>query len=124
MQNKDKKFAGIWLDGKQGIIISETDGEFTIQQRIDLTASQSGGSEHAMNNGKKTESAKYFKALGQQLSAFDEIHIFGPGQAQEQLQHHLMADGQFSGKKLTIDSSEKMTEPQLIATVREFYKGR
>lgn len=125
MAHKDKTHAGLWIDGKQGLIIGQ-DGtdDFSVLTKVDLTESQSGGSEHAMNNGKKTEQGKYFKELTQHLVSYDEILIFGPGQSQEQLQHHLQNDVQFNNKKITIDSSERLTDPQMIAKVRDFFKGR
>ncbi|RYY54191.1 MAG: hypothetical protein EOO09_15290 [Chitinophagaceae bacterium] len=125
MKNKEQKHAGLWIDGKQGVIISNEDGEdYSVTARVDLSESQSGGSEHAMNNGKKTEMAKYFRELSHHLVTYDEILIFGPGQSQEQLQHFLNEDAQFKHKKLTLDSSERLTDPQMLAKVREFYKGK
>ncbi|RYF84406.1 MAG: hypothetical protein EOO00_15280 [Chitinophagaceae bacterium] len=125
MKHKDKQFAGIWIDGHQGIIITNNDSDdYTLAEKITLTDSQSGGSEHAINNGKKTEQLKYFKQLSQHLLPFDEILIFGPGQAQEQLQHHLKEDAQFNNKKISIDSAERLSDPQMIAKVRDFFQGR
>src|SRR4051812_21165850 len=106
MAHKEKTHAGLWIDGKQGLIIGKDGTEdFSVVTKVDLTESQSGGSEHAINNGKKTEQGKYFKELTQHLTSYDEILIFGPGQSQEQLQHHLQNDVQFNSKKITIDSS-------------------
>ncbi|MET0636574.1 MAG: hypothetical protein ABWZ25_11145 [Chitinophagaceae bacterium] len=125
MNHKDKQFAGIWLDGKHALIISKNQTtEFEISARVAATDSQSGGSEHARNNGKHTEQLKYFKELSQQLTTFDEILVFGPGQAQEQLQHHLKEDAQFNGKQITLDTSGQLTDPQVIAKVRDFFKSR
>jgi len=125
MKHTNKQFAGIWLDGHHAAIISADEAQdFSISSRISGTDSQSGGSEHSMNQGKKTELDKFFRSIATQLAAFDEILIFGPGQAQEQLKHHLDDSVQFKQKKISIDSSDQLTDPQMLAKVKDFFKGR
>lgn len=53
---------------------------------------------------------------------YDEVYIFGPGNTQEQFQNHLKEDAQFNSKKVTIDSSEQLSENKMILKVKEFYK--
>ncbi|TKK64214.1 hypothetical protein FC093_22995 [Ilyomonas limi] len=77
-----------------------------------------------MNNSKQSDSRKYFKALSSLLLNYDEILVFGPGKSQEQFQHYLQEDAQFNSKKITIDSAEHLTDPQMIAKVRNFFKSR
>ena len=124
-QNHEKKFAGVWLDNQHAMIISNENGQgYDISNKIKATLSQGGGSEHSMNNSKQTENLKYFKALSAQLTTYDEVLLFGPGQSQEQFQHHLNEDAQFKTKKVTIDSSDNLTDPQMIAKVRDHFQGR
>ena len=125
MKHKQKQYAGIWLDGQHAAIISSNESdEYVISARVKSPDSQSGGSEHAINNGKKTEHSKYFKDVSQHLQGFDEILIFGPGQAQEQLQNHLKSEVTFNDKQVSIDSADQLTDPQMIAKVRDFFKGK
>ena len=123
-----KRFAGVWLDNRHATIISKSSeaalSEYGIQEKVDAQATQGGGSEHSMNNAKKTEQLKYFKALSNLLTPFDEILIFGPGQSQEQFRHHLQEDTQFRNKLLLVDSSDQLTDPQRISKVRDFFQGR
>ena len=127
-QQAQKQFAGVWLDNQQATIISNspesTPGEYSIQDTVKAASTQGGGSEHSMNNAKQTGHLKYFKAISRLLMPFDEILLFGPGQSQEQFQHHLQDDAQFKSKQITIDSSDQLTDPQRIAKVRDFFKGR
>ncbi len=127
-QKEAKQYAGVWLDNQQAMIIStssesDTDDEYTISNKLKAVANQGGGSEHSMNNSKQSHQLKYFKELALLLIPYDEILIFGPGQSQEQMQHHLKEDPQFNHKKVTIDSSDQLTDPQRIAKVRDFFKG-
>jgi stalled ribosome rescue protein Dom34 len=127
-QQTQNRFAGVWLDNQQAMIITsgpETAAdEYSILDKVQATGIQGGGSEHSMNNAKKTGHLKYFKALSNLLLRYDEILLFGPGQSQEQFQNHLQDDAQFKSKQITIDSSDQMTDPQRIAKVRDFFKGR
>lgn len=124
--NNQKLHAGVWLDNAKAIIITNNSDnekeEYTIQNKVKATAGHSGGNEHTMNNAKQTESLKYFKSVSNLLVNYDEILIFGPGKSQEQFQHHLQEDAQFKSKKITIDSAEQLTDPQMIAKVREHFK--
>ncbi len=123
----EKKFAGIWLDGVKAVIIAQEESDntaYSVKETVKGHEKQGGGSEHSINNAKQSEDLKYLKAVTSALLPYDEIVIFGPGQSQEQLQHHLKEQVQFNSKKLTIDSSGKLTDNQAIAKVREFFKGR
>ena len=127
MKHKNQKeYAGVWLDNTKAIIIadaseSETAG-YAITDTLKAPEMHGGGSEHGMNNAKQSDLLKYYKSLAHLLLNYDEILIFGPGKSQEQFQHHLKDDAQFTNKQITIDSAEHLTDPQMIAKVREFFK--
>ncbi len=123
--NNKKQYAGVWIDNQKAMIItntSENDGEFVIKEKLKANANFGGGSEHSMNNAKQADNLKYFKSISSRLLNYDEILIFGPGKSQEQLQNHLEEDAQFNNKKITIDSAEQLTDPQMLAKVRDFFK--
>ena len=126
-KNSSRQFAGVWLDNQKAMIIASdsenNSGEYVILEKIKAAENQSGGSEHSINNAKQTESLKYFKSLSSKLVQYDEIFIFGPGKSQEQFQNHLQDDAQFKNKQITIDSAEHLTDPQMLAKVREFFKS-
>jgi stalled ribosome rescue protein Dom34 len=122
-----KECAGVCMDNTSAVLITgshDTGGnEYEIAHTIKAPEHRGGGSEHGMNNAGHTNELKYFKAIATQLLSFDEILIFGSGNAQEQFQNYLKDDAQFNQKKITIDSAEHLTDPQKIATVRDFFKG-
>ena len=39
-----------------------------------------------------------------------------------QFQNYLQQDGQFKNKQVNIDSADKLTDPQIVAKVRDFFK--
>ncbi len=123
---QNKKQAGVWLDNEKAIIIADNgetgNANFTIQDKIKGQAKISGGSEHTINNAKQSDSLKYFKSISGLLANYDEILVFGPGKSQEQFKNHLDEDAQFKNKKVTVYSAEHLTDPQMIAKVRDFFK--
>jgi stalled ribosome rescue protein Dom34 len=124
-QEHKKKYAGVWLDNHKAMIISDTSGnDYTINDKVIATDNHSGGSEHSMNNARQSDLLKYYKTVSSRLLNYDEILIFGPGKSQEQLQHHLQEDAQFKSKQISIESAEQLTDPQMIAKVRDFFKSR
>jgi stalled ribosome rescue protein Dom34 len=127
-QKNQKQYAGVWLDNTKALIITDTSegdtSEYTILDKVKAREAFGGGSEHSMNNAKQSDLVKYYKTVSNLLLDYDEILVFGPGQSQEQFQHHLQQDAQFKSKKITIDSAEQLTDPQMIARVREHFKSR
>jgi len=124
-QHTQKKHAGIWIDNVKAIIISNSpeNEDYAIQDQVKAKENHSSGSEHTMNNARQSDMLKYFKNLSGLLSGYDEILIFGPGTSQEQFQHHLQEDTQFKNKLITIESADHLTDPQMIARVRDFFKS-
>ena len=104
---------------------SENDqGDYSIQGKVKAKEGHGGGSEHTMNNAKQSDILKYFKSVSSRLKNYEEILIFGPGKSQEQFQNFLKEDAQFKSMQITIDSDEHLTDPQMIAKVRDFFKSR
>ncbi len=126
-QYNQKQYAGVWLDSDKAMIITtnpdNANGDYIIQNKIKARENHSGGSEHSINNSKKTDTLKYFKSVASLLSNYDEIFIFGPGKSQEQFLNHLQEDVQFKNKQITIESAEHLTDPQMIAKVKDFFKS-
>lgn len=124
MKQKEQKLqAGVWLDSHTALIIDNTSdnakSDYAIQHKVKGNESHSGGSEHSINNAKQSDNLKYYKSISSLLLKYDEILLFGPGKAQEQFLNHLKDDAQFKSKEMTIANTQQLTEPQIIAKVRE-----
>jgi stalled ribosome rescue protein Dom34 len=124
MQKDKKKHVGVHLDSIHAIIIAAEDNEaaeYVIQSKV--KAEHSTGGEHAMNNAKQADTLKFFKSVSGLLLNYDELLIFGAGKAQEEFKNFLMEDAHFKTKKITIDTADNLTDPQVIAKVRDFYSA-
>ncbi len=119
-----KQYAGVWMDHHNALFITSVDGEFTLRDDKVIAGEYHGDKgEHAYNNAEKTDNRKYFKTIASQLLNYDEIFIFGPGKSQEEFLNFLEDDNHFKNKKITLGSAEKMTDPQTVAKVRDFFKN-
>lgn len=122
--SNEKQEAGVWMDNNKASVITRDSAanDFAILQTIKSDDNRGGGSEHSMNNAKQGNNTKFFKSISALLHEYDNLLIFGPGKAQEQFKNHLETDAQFSKKKISIDSADQLTEPQMVAQVRNFFK--
>jgi len=127
MKNENRKFVGVWLDHAHAMVITTEDqtgyGDYAIHTKVEFHGHAAhGSSEHADHHKKQAEAVKYYREVSKHIEAFDDILLFGPGTAQEELFNHLREDKHFQGKKLSIDSAGKLTDNQMIAFVRDFFK--
>lgn len=124
-QKHEKQYAGVCLDNNHAIVIAAGENKeadaFEVLEKVKAPDSHGGGSEHTMNNAKHGDQIRYFKSIAAHLMHYDEILLFGTGKSQEQFHNFLKEDGQFNNKKITVDSSEHLTDPQMIAKVRDFF---
>ncbi len=125
-QNKERKFAGVWLDHVSALVITQQDTglpEFSVKEKVHAHSHSShGSSEHTMNHSSRALSEKFYKEISARIEGFDDIYIFGPGKAQEELFNHLKDNKHFHGKNLSIDSAGNLTDNQVLAKVRDFFK--
>ncbi|WP_158861594.1 hypothetical protein [Lunatibacter salilacus] len=133
---------GVWLDYGHAIVIGYAKGNAEILETIlspverikreegegnDSTKFTSN-TEHASNNEHKkhniaqNEINEYLKTLEQKLQPYKELLLFGPGKAKEQLRNKLQQSKSFDGKWFAVHTCDKMTQNQLLAYVRDFYK--
>jgi stalled ribosome rescue protein Dom34 len=142
MKNNHARQVGLWMDHSKAHVVEYSNGAAVLVENIDSpvesikriegevkdTTRFTSSSEHSSNNEHKKhniaqkELNEYFRILENKLSAYDDILIFGPGVAKEQFRNRLRDNKGFSDKWLSLQSSDKLTENQLLAFVRDFYK--
>jgi len=121
MSKNKNNIAGLWMDHHQANFITPVDGEFSMGEKITSTEYQGKKGEHTANNAERSDNRKYFKSIAPQLMQYDEIYLFGPGTSQEEFLNFLHEDQHFKHKKITLGTADQMTDPQLIARVRDFF---
>lgn len=122
MSQEEKNCVGIWMDHKKAIFIKRENGEFAIGHKVEADSYHGHKGEHIANNAKRSGDRKYHKAMANELMKYDEIYLFGPGTSQEELQNFLHEDQHFKYKKITLGTAGHITDPQMVAQVREFFQ--
>jgi hypothetical protein len=130
MNYQSKKVVGVWMDHHHAFVISTPDqhaeGEYDVVKKI-------ARHEHDSSNYKNEkvdlakgsqEQKKYFKAISDQINHAEAIYIFGPGTAQEEFKNTLGHDHHYNGKEILLGTSDKITDNQMIAQVRDHFHGK
>ena len=118
------QIAGLCVDHTTAILITinPSDKTLHISERINAASDFQSESEHTRNNAKHGDLQKFYKAVAEKLIRFDSIMIFGFGKAQEELSNHLKQDARFKNKTVTIEATDKLTDNQKVAFVRDNFK--
>ena len=81
-------------------------------------------SENVMHNKEQNEQATYYKQLSAAIKNYEEVLLFGPTTAKEELANLLKADHHFDKIKVSIKHADKMSDTQQHIFVREhFFKA-
>lgn len=124
MKNKTK--LGIWLDHASAHLISFKDitltstkieSSFTHQRKEEALSK----SESKMHNKEEQEQGEYYKKIGAVILDFDEILLFGPSDAKVELHNLLKQDHHFDAKIFELKNTEKMSENQEHAFVKDYF---
>ena len=78
-------------------------------------------SESLMHNKEQHQQGEYYKILGESIKNYNEVILFGPTDAKTELLNILRADHHFDHIKIETEQSDKMTENQQHAFVRDYF---
>ncbi|TVP51913.1 MAG: hypothetical protein EA341_04185 [Mongoliibacter sp.] len=143
MSENSIKQIGLWIDHNKAMLIGYEDGNATLLETVESPVeamkrqegegndstrfttnnNHTSNNEHRKHNISQNELKEYFKILEAKLQPFEDILIFGPGTAKEQIRNRLREIKSFDNKWLSVQKSDKLTENQLLAFVRDFYKN-
>ena len=102
--------------------INRIDGEGKDMTRFSPNPEHASNNEHKKHNTTQNEINEYLRMMEHRLQPFEDILLFGPGTMKEKLKNRLKENKSFDGKWLSVESSDKLTDNQLLAFVRDFYK--
>lgn len=119
---------GIWIDHKKAVIVSASAGEVTAKTvkseagpHPHYSGSQEGGGEKKYEERRDQDLDQYYDAVIGQLGQPDALLLFGPGEAKLQLKERLGRSKTLSARIVAVESTDKMTDPQIVAKVKEHY---
>ena len=101
-------------------IITETiNSAFTSQDR-EATMNRS---ENVAHNKEQQQQGSYYKRVGEVIKNYEKVVIFGPTDAKSELANILKEDRHFDDIEIEVKPADKMTEHQMGAFVRDYFKS-
>jgi len=135
-----KKQIGIWLNTDKAVLVSLADGNesiHTIESQIESRERFPGEGKNysrlgsmLVNPSKKiTEKRKhqlhhYFDEILHNLEDASSIYLFGPSKTKKLFEKEMKEHHGFDQKVIEVENADKMTTNQLIAKVKDHFKGR
>jgi len=132
-----KGHVGIWIDRDKAFVVSiaqNKDSIIRIESNVEGHVRLAGGSrastpygpQEGPSEGRREERRRqklrqYYKKIIRTISNAQKILIFGPGEAKIELEREMKKSKGLYSKIVRIGTTDKMTERQIKAKVREFF---
>ncbi len=131
-----KTRVGVWIDHRKAVIVVAGQATATVVES-DVAghtrfsggggypggnSSQGGGSERRSEERNRNELDRYFDDVIAGLGHPEELLIFGPGEAKQQLQERLSHSKAKPQPAVTLETTDKLTDPQIIAKVSAHFE--
>jgi len=130
-----EKQRGIWIDRHKAMIVDPTlnQKEFTqisspLTSQTSDSISQSRFGDQYLNPEKKLQAKRkqllkdYYNNVIESLENDSELYIFGPAEAKTEL-HKAIYKSCKRFRNITLHPSDNLTENQIVAKVKEFFKN-
>lgn len=130
---------GLWIDHRKAVIVTVTDtGEETKQilSEVEKQLRRSGDSplkgpyeaqlvpaDDSREAGLTGSLKMYYDAVIASIRDAESLLIFGPGEAKEELRKRI-EKGEMAGRIAGIETTDKMTDQQVAAKVRQYFQGK
>jgi len=129
--------AGLWIDHRKAVIVSGSAGPVTVttvESNVGEHARYSsqagyptpngpheGGGEHAYEARFGHHLNRYFDQVIARLGQPESLLLFGPGEAKLQFRERLRHAKALANCAVIVETTDKMTDPQIIAKMKEHY---
>jgi predicted Zn-ribbon and HTH transcriptional regulator len=122
---KNTKRLGIWMDHSTANLIEITDDNTETTEVEAQVGEQdeplNARDETMIQNKDQNELADFYKRISEVIKGYDEVLLFGPTHAKDELNNILKDDRHFDEVKIEIKSADNMTENQQQAFVKEHF---
>lgn len=117
---------GIWMDHHSAHLLEFSMDEVTtktIQSSFtkEEKAASLDKSEQLMHNKEKQQQEAFYKELGENISNYSAVLLYGPTDAKVELLHYLREDNAFEKIEISVKQADKMSSNQERAFVRDFF---
>lgn len=122
------KKMGVWIDHKKAVIVSAAKDQLSaktlesgIRPHTHYAGSQVGGGEKKYEERNDQSLDRFYDEVIGQLGQPDAIFIIGPGEAKLQLKERLAGVKALSRSHVTVETTDKLTDPQIVEKVRDHF---
>lgn len=122
------RMAAVWIDHKKAVIVSASEGRVTTRTlESDVAAhphfggQQDGGGEKKYEERHRERLERYYDEVIDHLGTPEALLILGPGEAKLELKERLGRSVAPSQPVVEIETADKLTEPQIVAKVKEHF---
>jgi len=119
---------GIWIDHKHAVIVNASPTGISVKTLASpvhshphFSGSQVGGGEKKYEERFAHQLARFYDEVIGHVGQPEAIFILGPGEAKSQLEDRLTRSKTLSGTEIDVEAADEMTEPQIVAKVREHF---
>jgi hypothetical protein len=120
---------GVWIDHKKAVIVTISAGHVDTKTLVSdvgphthYAGSQEGGGEKKYEERHSHALDRYYDDVISLLGEPDALLLFGPGEAKQELKARLGRSHVLSESIMTVESADKLTDPQIVAKVSEHYR--
>ena len=124
---KRNKQLGVWMDHSNAILFKMTSDSIT--EELILSESTQNDEEHSselhekmIHTKEQHQQSGYYRKLRDAIVNYEDVLLFGPTDAKNELLNLLKTDHLFNDIKIELRNSDKMTKNQMHAFVREYFR--
>jgi hypothetical protein len=124
---KNIRQLGIWMDHSNAYLMKLTNDSILTNRVVSEFSKQEAELNHYKGEKlihKKEQHLQldYYKKIGDIIKMYQEVVLFGPTDAKNELLNMVKTDHLFDGIEIEVENSDKMTESQMQTFVRDYFK--
>ncbi len=123
---ENSKNLGIWMDHSDADIIDINKESYssTIKSKFTFDTKEAAihKGEYLMHNKEQQMHEAYYSEIADEILKYDHVLLFGPTNAKTELYNYLNKDLHFKDITIEVKSSDKMSENEKFAFVRNHFQ--
>ena len=117
---------GIWMDHSNAYLM-ELANDIIVQRVVSELANHETDfnfykGEKLIHKKEQHLQLSYYKKIGEIIKKYQDVVLFGPTDAKNELLNLIKTDHLFEDIKIEVKNSDKMTEAQMQTFVRDYFK--
>ena len=135
-----KKNMGIWIDTSQAVVIKLSNNDYSVKkiesnietrERVPGETKKYGrfGNQYLTyekhrENKRNQQTGQFLKELLKEIDQCDEVVLFGPSTMKYIFEKEIRNNMQMAYKLKGVETSELLTENQMVAWTKNYYKSK